>query len=46
MAFGLIKNIKGYHIHFFCLLTHALRKVMTVIPFSPLLLLVDYTYPI
>jgi|AntAceMinimDraft_5_1070358.scaffolds.fasta_scaffold54998_2 hypothetical protein len=39
---GLIKDIKGYRSHFFRLLTHLLRKVMTVIYFPPLLLLVDY----
>jgi hypothetical protein len=31
MAYGLIRNIKGYHIRFFRLLTYPLKDVMTVI---------------
>jgi hypothetical protein len=38
----LIKVIKGYYIHFCRLITHPLRKAMTVIPLSPSLLLEDY----
>jgi hypothetical protein len=42
VAYGLIKDTKGYLISFFRLLTHPLMKVITFVPFHPLLLLVDY----
>jgi hypothetical protein len=31
LAYGLIRDIKGYHIHIFRLLTHQLKEVMTVV---------------